>query len=118
MHLLGKRQDIPRLTAALDIASSSSFGEGFPNVIGEAMACAVPCVVTDVGDSALIVGETGKVVPPRNPAALAAAWKGMIEDGREVRKRLGKAARERIEQNFRIEDIAARYEKLYREVVS
>ena len=71
VHLLGKRQDIPRLTAALDIASS--FGEGLPNVIGEAMACGIPCVVTDVGDSALIVGETGKVVPPRNPAALSVA---------------------------------------------
>lgn len=118
VHLLGRRQDIPRLTAALDIASSSSFGEGFPNVIGEAMACAVPCVVTDVGDSALIVGETGKVVPPRNPSALAAAWGAMIEIGREGRRKLGHAARERIEENFRIETIAARYEQLYREVAS
>ena len=51
IHLLGERLDMPRLTAALDIAVSSSHAEGFPNVIGEAMACAVPCVVTDVGDS-------------------------------------------------------------------
>ena len=58
IHLLGERFDIPRLTAALDIAVSSSHAEGFPNVVGEAMACAVPCVVTDVGDSSWLVGDT------------------------------------------------------------
>ncbi len=56
-HLLGERADIPELTAALDIACSSSLGESFPNAIGEAMACAIPCVVTNVGDSAELVGN-------------------------------------------------------------
>ncbi|MGH7258674.1 MAG: glycosyltransferase, partial [Nitrospiraceae bacterium] len=66
LRLLGVRHDISKITAAFDIAcSSSSFGEGFSNAIGEAMASGVPCVVTDVGDSAWIVGATGKVVPPR-----------------------------------------------------
>src|SRR5437762_2367360 len=75
VHLMGCREDIARLTAALDIASSSSaFGEGFSNALGEAMACAVPCVATDVGDAARIVADTGRVVPPRNPEAMAAAW--------------------------------------------
>ncbi|MDY6882067.1 MAG: glycosyltransferase, partial [Thermodesulfobacteriota bacterium] len=65
-YLLGVREDIQRINCILDIAcSSSAFGEGFPNTIGEAMACGVPCVVTDVGDSAMIVGGTGRVVPPR-----------------------------------------------------
>ena len=58
-HLLGERNDMSRITAALDIASSSSSSEAFPNVIGEAMSCGIPCVVTDVGDSAWLVGDTG-----------------------------------------------------------
>ncbi len=62
VFLLGERHDIPRITAALDIAACSSLAEGFPNVIGEAMSCGIPCVVTDVGDSALLVGDTGTVV--------------------------------------------------------
>lgn len=114
--LLGRREDIPRLTASLDIASSSSLSEGFPNVIGEAMACGVPCVVTDVGDSALIVGNTGRVVPPRNPAALAGAWRELIELGPEDRKQLGCKARQRVAEYFNLSFIVKQYEELYREV--
>ena len=66
-HLLGPRRDVPRLHAGLDLATSSSVSEAFPLAIGEAMACGVPCVATDVGDSASIVGETGWVVPPATP---------------------------------------------------
>ena len=73
------RDDMPSVQNALDIATSSSVGEGFPNVIGEAMACGVPCVVTDVGDSARIVGDTGIVVPSRDPQALAGALRLMLK---------------------------------------
>jgi glycosyltransferase involved in cell wall biosynthesis len=116
-HLLGRRDDIPRLTAALDLATSSScYGEAFPMVIGEAMGCGVPCVVTDVGDSARIVGETGRVVPPRNPLALASAWRELIELGREERRQLGRAARHRIEKYFDLSDIVMLYQDLYQKL--
>ena len=77
----GGRSDMPAVFNALNIACSSSCdGEGFPNVIGEAMACGVPCVVTDVGDSAWIVGDKGVVVPPKNPEALKTAINSLIEN--------------------------------------
>ncbi|MDF5706264.1 MAG: glycosyltransferase [Nostoc sp. S4] len=117
IHLLGERHDMPHLTAAFDIASSSSSGEGFPNVIGEAMSCSVPCVVTDVGDSAWIVGDTGKVVPPRNPEALANAWQALIDIGKEGRESLGKAARARVIKYFSLDSIVAQYEALYDNVL-
>lgn len=76
---VGIRADMPAVYNSFDIvSSSSSYGEGFANVIGEAMACRVPCVVTDVGDSAWILGDTGMVVLPQNPEALAAGWSDMI----------------------------------------
>jgi len=114
VHLLGERTDTPRLSAALDIFTlSSSYGESFPNVIGEAMACGVPCVVTDVGDASWIVGETGRVVPRRDPTALAEGWKELIALGEEGRKALGNAARKRVMESFPLESVVAQYEALY-----
>lgn len=98
---VGGCSDMPAVYSALDILSSSSaFGEGFPNVVGEAMACGVPCVVTDVGDSALIVGNTGIVVPPRDPEALAEGWKVMLERLTNEGKTLSDRARSRVVENF------------------
>lgn len=116
VHLLGERADVPRITAALDVATSSSITEGFPNAIGEAMAAGVPCVVTDVGDSAEVVGETGRVVPPRDPQALAAAWLDLHALGASGRARLGAAARRRIADRFDLGVVARRYESLYRQL--
>ena len=118
VHLLGERKDVARLTSALDIAVSSSyFGEAFPNVIGEAMACEVPCVVTDVGDSASIVGDTGKVVPPKNPQALADSCKELILLDVEDRQALGKKARQKVIELYSLDAVVAQYEKLYHSVI-
>jgi glycosyltransferase involved in cell wall biosynthesis len=115
-RLLGRRADIPRLTAAFDIATSSSFGESFANVIAEAMSCAIPCVVTDVGESALILGQTGRVVPPKNPMALALAWRDLLDLGHDGRTQLGMAARLRIQEYFNLRDTVTRYENLYQDL--
>jgi glycosyltransferase involved in cell wall biosynthesis len=114
-HLLGRRLDMPRFTAALDIATSSSaYSEAWPLVLGEAMACGVPCVVTDVGDSALIVGNTGRVVPPQDPEALSDAWHELLTLPPGVRAGLGLAARRRMEEHFSLTTAVAKYEELYR----
>ena len=112
-HLLGLRQDMPRLYSALDILTLCSAGEAFPNVIGEAMACGVPCVVTAVGDCARIVGETGIVVPARDPRALAEAWTRLLGRDTIQRSILGEFARRRILDNFSLERVAAKYLDLY-----
>jgi glycosyltransferase involved in cell wall biosynthesis len=116
IHLLPGRNDAPRFLAALDVAVSSSYGEAFPNVVGEAMACGTPCVVTDVGDSAQIVGDTGVIVPPRDPAALAAGILRLLDEDETARSARGVAARTRILADFSLTRAAARYEALYREV--
>jgi glycosyltransferase involved in cell wall biosynthesis len=112
--LLGERSDMPRITAALDIAcSASAWGEAFSNAIGEAMACAVPCVVTDVGDSAYLLGDAGIVVPPSNTQAMANAIRRLISTGAAGRRQLGQKARRRIQENFSLPAVAARYEEFY-----
>jgi glycosyltransferase involved in cell wall biosynthesis len=117
VHLVGERGDVHRITAGLDIAVSSSHSESFPNVVGEAMSCGVPCAVTDVGDSALLVADTGLVVPPRNPAALADACADLAMRGREGRRALGEAARRRVAERFSIGAVAPRYEKVYEQAL-
>ena len=118
IYLLGLRRDIPEITPALDIlASSSAFGEAFPLVIGEAMSCEVPCVVTDIGDSSFIVGDTGRIVPPKNPVALAQGWQEIMEMEPTVRADLCKAARTRIVEKFSLETVVEQYEQLYQDVV-
>lgn len=118
-HLLGEREDTARLAAALDILSlSSAYGESCPVVIGEAMACGVPCVVTDVGDSAWLVGEAGRVVPPRDAGALGMAWKELIDLDPERRNALGLLGRARVIEQFPIQSVMARYEDLYETVLA
>lgn len=118
VHLLGRRNDTPRINAALDVATlTSAYAEGFPNVLGEAMACEVPCVVTDIGDSALIVGDTGITVAPRDPDALAGGWMKILNLSKDERKNLGLKARQRVEAKFSLPSVVAQYEKLYSELL-
>ena len=116
-HLLGIRKDVSRLVAAMDVAVSSSLGEGFPNVVGEAMASSVPCVVTDVGDSALIVADTGRVVPAKDPAALATAISGLLQAPPSFREEMGVLARQRVKMNYSLDSVVSKYEAVFREVV-
>lgn len=117
VHLLGPRTDVDRIYAALDLAcSSSAHSEGFPNVVAEAMAAGLPVVTTDVGDSAVIVGDTGRVVPPRDPESLAAAVADLADDP-ALRARLGRAARSRVLDEFGLERMVERYSAVYASIV-
>jgi glycosyltransferase involved in cell wall biosynthesis len=95
----GERSDMPAVYGALDLLCSASYGEGFPNAVAEAMSCGVSCVVTDVGDSAELVGETGLIVPPRDPDALADALGKMLDRTLDAGA-AGEAARARIVERF------------------
>jgi glycosyltransferase involved in cell wall biosynthesis len=114
--LLGQRNDVPSIMNALDVHVLSSTGEAFPNVVAEAMASGTPCVVTNVGDAALIVGPTGITVPPRDPEALAAAI-GEILDERKLDSQRWQArrhaARDRIVENFSLPRMAIDYRRLW-----
>ncbi|MDX3909602.1 MAG: glycosyltransferase [Sphingobium sp.] len=117
--LSGHRADVGEWLGGLDIlVLPSAWGEGFPNIVGEAMARSVPCVGTNVGDMEWIIGATGRTVPPRNPAALAAALTELLTMPAAERKALGAAAQERIRTNFALADIASRYAALCREIVN
>jgi glycosyltransferase involved in cell wall biosynthesis len=119
IHALGEESDVAPLLAGLDVcALSSARSEGFPNVVGEALACAVPCVVTDSGDAAEVLGEAGEVVAPGDPAAFAAAVRRLLDLAPERRMRLGQAGRDRIMRDYAIESVARRYESLYQEVAA
>ncbi|MGL4882792.1 MAG: glycosyltransferase, partial [Waterburya sp.] len=122
VHLLGERQDIPEIMTSLDIfTTSSAYGESFPNVLGEAMSCQVPCVSTDVGDSEAIVGDTGVVVSPKDSQALAEAWRKLILLGKDGRKNLGEKARKRIETYFDLDganSFVRKYESIYEKLLS
>ena len=117
-HLLGRRTDPAPIISSFDIASLTSVSEAFPNVVGEAMACEVPCVVTDVGEAAFVVGPTGTIVKPGDAESVAAAWQTLVEMGKTGRQQIGRAAKERIRAGFSIRNTIEQYEALYSELSS
>jgi len=116
--LLGEREDPQRIMNSFDLGTISSAGEGFPNVVCEMMLCGIPCVVTDVGDAALIVGETGIVVPGSDASALAEGWRRMLRFGGEDRRARGASARLRIVRNYSAETISLRYHQLWSDIAA
>lgn len=116
-HLLGRRDDMAPLMASFDLlASASSYGEAFPNVLGEAMACGVLCVATDVGDSAEIIGDTGRVVAPGDMAGLAQHLIELLQWPADQRRRLGALARQRIHNHYEIGAVTRHYERFYNQL--
>ncbi len=117
-RFVGERDDVPDLMRTMDVfCLSSAWGEAFPNVLGEAMACGVPCVATDVGDSRYIVGDTGIIVPPLNSSALALGLLEMVRRPKEERAALGRAARARIEERYTLPKVVEQYQWLYKRVL-
>jgi glycosyltransferase involved in cell wall biosynthesis len=113
VHLLGQRDDPQRFLAGLDVFCLPSRGEGFPNALGEAMACGVPCVATDVGEAAVMLEGLSQVVPIAAPAALAQALEHVLDLEPSARRALGARCRERIASRYGLAAVAARYAALY-----
>jgi glycosyltransferase involved in cell wall biosynthesis len=116
LYLLENREDLPDIYSLCDITVSSSSGEGFPNVIAESMSCETPCVATDVGDSRVIVGDFGVVVPPRSPDLIANACFDLLDRTRDFRLEQGKKGRAHIIKNFSIEKMARDTEGVFEKV--
>lgn len=117
-HLLNERDNVSELMCAMDIFCQSSWAEAFPNVLGEAMSIGVPCVATDVGDSANIVGETGVMVPSRNEKALFKGLETLLMISNAQRKALGIKARNRIKSNYELNVIVINYIELYEKLIN
>lgn len=112
----GMCADLPPIYSAFDVfTSTSGWGEGFPNVVGEAMACGVPCVVTDVGDSAFIAGECGRIVPPESPEEMATAWEDMVQ---RDRAEVGRRSRSRILENFSVDQLLLNTGEVYSRMIA
>lgn len=114
--LLGRKDDIPSVMNGIDLFILSSVSEAFPNVLNEAMACGTPCVTTDVGDAAVIVGEAGWIVPAKNPQALAKAVLEAVEEKistPQAWQERKQACRQRIVENFSIEKMVSGYHNVW-----
>lgn len=114
IHLLGQRSDIPAVMNALDLHVLSSVSEAFPNVLAEAMACGTPCVSTDVGDAADIIGPAGLIVPPGSPEALANAIAELLAERNTLAWLSRKeAARHHVSERYAIEKMIQSYHEAW-----
>jgi glycosyltransferase involved in cell wall biosynthesis len=111
---LGIRRDIPNIMNCIDLLClTSSWGEGFPNVIGEAMSSGVPCISSDVGDSAIVIGETGWVIPPDNAQALQSAINLAIGESKDLYQDRSSAATKRVLDNYQLKTVVQKYIEIY-----
>jgi glycosyltransferase involved in cell wall biosynthesis len=115
-HLLGERHDMPRLYAAMDALCVTSWAESFPNVVGEAMSCGVPCISTDVGDVYELIGDTGSVIPVGEPAPLIKALKSLLAMTTPDRDAISRRCRDRIVCRYSLVGSSRKYDDLYRSV--
>ncbi|SFJ03733.1 Glycosyltransferase involved in cell wall bisynthesis [Sphingomonas sp. NFR04] len=116
--LAGERTDVADWLPGVDLlALSSAWGEAFPNILGEGMACGVPCIATDVGDCAAILGEAGVIVPPGDREAMAQALVQLVRLGRSGWDRLGALGRERVVAEYDMARVAGQYRRLYASVL-
>lgn len=116
--LLGEPEELPAIVAAFDVATVTSRGEAFPNVLAEAMAVGVQCVSTDVGEAREILGETGVVVPVGDDAALATAWDTVLGMDPDARRRVGEAARARVAARYDLGAVSAAWASLYESLLN
>ena len=112
-HLLGERRNVHDWLSAFDIFALFSISEGFPNIVAEAMSVGVPCIVTDVGDAALLVADTGIVIRSGDLNGLTNGLERLISAGDGERRRLGEAGRRRVETTYSLSAVAERYASLY-----
>lgn len=117
LHLMGRRTDMPGWQAALDVALLASHTEGFPNTVGEAMACGVPCVVTDAGGSAELLGSAGRIVPVGDSSGFSAGVEELLQMPVLQRRRIGALGRQRIIGNFSLGRMVERFERVWDEVL-
>lgn len=116
--LLGERKDVPRCLAAMDVFCLHSRTEGFPNVLAEAMAMGLPCITTDVGDAAMLLGDAGIIVSKGDSAELARGLGALLALAQDERLALGWRAKARVKAGFSMERARERFEEIYRRVLN
>lgn len=117
VHLLGPLPNLEKVLQGLDIFVSASMSEALPLTVVEAMACQIPCVVTDTGDQGMLIGDTGILVPPESAADLAEGCSQMLAMPESRRHHLGSAARVRVLESYALEESARRYLEVYQQLL-